>query len=147
MKVPSKIKVAVKVRNGKFASNQNLVRSILESYEGLTIDIEFRKRTNKRSNRQNSYHWGVIIPITQNCIKIEWGEIMGANEVHEFLKHNCNYVEEVNEETGEVLRRVKGTTENSTTDQEQFHENCRRLVKDFFNTKIPLPNEDLTLKF
>ena len=147
MKIPSKITLAVQINNGKFSSNINIIDDILNAYEGHTIDITFKRRSNKRSNNQNSYYWAVIVPITRNCIKNEWGEIWSLEKAHEFLKNNCNYEEIINEDSGEILRRVKSTTENDTKNQEDFHEKCRRLVKDFFNTQIPLPNEDLELKF
>jgi len=147
LKVPKTIKVQVQIKNNRFVSNLPLIRTILESYNNQTIDIEFKKRTNKRSINQNSYYWGVIIPIIQNCIKVEWGEVMGTESVHEFLKHNCNYRKVVNEDTGEVLKVVKSTTENSTVQQETFHDSCRALAKNFFNTVIPLPNQDLKIEF
>ena len=148
MKVPSKIKLPIQIRKGRFASNLNMVRTILEHYNDCAIDVTFSKKTNKRSSRQNAYYWGVIIPIIQNCIKEEWGEVAGSEETNNFLKTNCNFVEVVNEDTGQVLRRVKSSkTENTTIDQEKFHENCRTLALDFFNTEIPLPKTNLTLKF
>jgi len=147
MKIASTIKLPIKIENGKFASYLPTIKQILESYNGHTIDVTFQKRKNKRSNNQNKYYWSVIVPIVQNCIREEWGELHTLEQVHEFLKHNCLFGEVVNKETGEVLRVVKSTTENSTTEQEDYHEKCRRLALDFFNTEIPLPNSEIELKF
>lgn len=147
MKAPKTIKVTVKIKDNKFSSNLPMIRNILESYNNNTIDVIFKKRINKRSTNQNSYYWGVIVPIVQNCIRVEWGEIHSTDQVHEFLKHNCNYRDVVNEDTGEVLKVVKSTTENTTKDQEDFHSNCRNLASSFFNTVIPLPKEDLKIEF
>lgn len=147
MKIPSKITLPVLIKGGKFKSNLNTIGDILAAYEGKTIDITFAKRKNKRTNKQNNYYWGVIVPIFQNCFREEWGEIWDKMDVHEFLKANCNYEELINEDTGEVLRKTKSTTENSTTDQEDFHEKCRQLCDSFFNTEIPLPNEDLKIDY
>lgn len=147
MKVASSIQIPVKITNGKFASNLNLIKQILEHYEGHTIDVTFKKRSNKRSNQQNKYYFSCIVPIFQNAIKEEWAELWSIERVHEFLLTNCNYEELVNEKTGEVLRRTKRSTENTTTEAETFYERCRTLAKDFFNTEIPLPNEEITLEF
>lgn len=147
MKVPSKITVPIKILNGKFASNLNQVRDICTAHEGCLIHVTFHKRKNTRSLNQNSYYWAVIIPIIQNCIKEEWGELWTLDKTHDFLKNNCNFEELINEDTGEVVRRVKSTTENSTVEQEIFHEKCRKLASDFFNTQIPLPNENLEIEF
>jgi len=147
MKVAKKVQLPVKIVNGKFASNLNIISDILKAYNGHTIDVEFKKRINKRSNDQNSYYWAVIVPIFQNCFKEEWGEIWSLKEVHEFLKNNCNYLELVNENTGEIVRKTKSTTENTTIEQEEFHTKCRNLCYDFFNTEIPLPDKKLKLEF
>lgn len=147
MKVASKIKIPVKILNRKFASNQKLISDILTHYEGHTVDITFQKRRNKRSNRQNAYYHGVIVKIFQNSIKEMWGEIWSLAETHEFLKSNCNYVEYVNEDTGKIIRKTKSTTENTTTQQEDFHSRCRQLSETFFNVIIPKPNEEVEIDF
>lgn len=147
MKVPSKITIPTKIINNRFGSNKSLIRSVLESYEGDTIEVTFVKPKNKRTNRQNRYYWSVIVPIIQNCIKNDWGEVVGLDYVNEFLKHNCNFEEVVNEDTGEVLKKVKSSTENNTIQQEEFYSKCRNLAKNFFNTEIPLPNTEIEIKF
>ena len=74
----------------------------------------------------------------------EYGEQISTATAHEFLKANFNYKELVNEETGEILRIPKSTTENRTFEMEEFHEICRQKALEFFNVVIPLPNEQLT---
>ena len=147
MKIANEIKLPVKILNGKFNSNLNIIKDILSHYEGHTIDLIFKKRKNKRSNNQNAYYWSVIVAIFQNSIKEMWGEIWDLKDVHEFLKSNCNYKEYLNENTGEIIRKTISTTENTTTEQELFHEKCRLLSTEFFNTEIPLPNEEIEIKF
>jgi hypothetical protein len=56
-----------------------------------------------------------------------------------------NTIEIINEKTGEVINVPKSTTENSTTDQEEYHLQIRDFLKEWFNVDCPLPNEDLTL--
>ena len=146
MKISSEIKVPVLIKNGKFASNLPLIKEIVNSYEGCTVDVIFKKRKNKRSNNQNAYYWSCIVPIFINCIKEEWGEFWSSEDMHEFLKTNCNYEEVISEDTGLILRKTRSTTDNSTTEQEDFHEKCRRLAHDFFNTEIPLPDNQIEIK-
>jgi len=147
MKVAKSITLPVRILNRAFASNLNIINNIMDAYEGHIINVTFKKRINKRSNSQNAYYWSVIAPIFQNCIQEEWNELMSIQEVHNLLKSNCNYEELVNEETGEIIRRVKSTTENTTVEQEVFHEKCRRLALEYFNTTIPLPDQELKIKF
>ena len=147
MKQPSSITLQVHIKNGRFGSNQPAVVNILKAFEGKTIDITFTKRKVIRSNNQNSYYWGSIVPLWQNLIKVEWGELWGIAAVHEFLKERCNYREKVFEDTGEVIRLPKSTKENSTAEQEVFHSRCRELAMEFFNTEIPLPEKKIKMEF
>ena len=119
----------------------------MDAYNGHIINLTFAKKTNKRSNNQNRYYWAVIIPIFKNAIRESWGELWSIAETHEFLKSNCNYIEFVNEDTGEIIRKVRSTTENTTVIQEEFHEKCRQLCSTFFDTEIPLPDKDLKIEF
>jgi hypothetical protein len=101
----------------------------------------------QRSNNQNAYYHGVIVSIWQNILLTEWGDHYSKQETHEFLKYNCNYIEKVNEQTGEIVRMSKSTTENTTTDQEIFHDRCRKLALEMFGVEIKLPNEAIEMNF
>lgn len=141
-----KISIISNVVNGNLKRNRNLIKSAIESFEGKDIQLTIQLKKKTRSNNQNRYYFGIIIPIFQNCIKVEWGEIMSIEEVHSFLKTNCNYEEKVSDE-GLIVRRIKSTTENTTTQQEEYHSLCRTLAMDYFNTEIPLPNTEIMLDF
>lgn len=139
-----KISIITEIKNGKLIRNQNLIKKAIESFEGKIIVMELKVNRNKRSNNQNRYYWAVIVPIWQNIIETEWGEYYGKNEMNEFLKYNCNFVEKATD-SGEVLRTVKSSTTNDTQEQERFHDATRKLAMDMFNTDIPLPNEQITI--
>ena len=53
MKLPKEITLPVLIKNFKFASNLPTISDLLKAYEGHTVDITFKKRRNKRSNKQN----------------------------------------------------------------------------------------------
>jgi hypothetical protein len=105
------------------------------------ITLTVTRQYKKRSTPQNAYYWGVIIPIWQGIILDEHGESLNNDETHEFLKVNFNYVDAVNEATGEILRMPKSTTKNTTVQQEEYHERCRQAAASMFGVNIPLPNE------
>ncbi|TWP23108.1 hypothetical protein ETU10_08410 [Apibacter muscae] len=142
-----KTTIITSVVNGRIKRNRHLVTKIFQAYEGKNLKLTFESEGKKRSNPQNAYYWGVIVPLIQEGIFNEWGEYMSKEQVHEMLKYNCNYKEIVNENTGEIIRSVRSTSDNSTITQEDYHEKCRRLAFNYFNVEIPLPNEELTLKF
>jgi len=142
-----KITVISEVRGGKLTRNRNLISDIIQSREGKDIEITFSSPTKKRSIKQNSYYWSVIVPIWQKALKESQGEIFNNEEVNYFLKYNFNGDDIINEDTGEALKFAKSSTANTTNDQEEFHKRCRDVAYDMFNIVIPLPNEDLKLKF
>ena len=87
---------------------------------------------------QNNFYWGVLIPTFQDLFRKDWGEIKSV-ETHEILKFQCNYFEKVNENTGEVLRVPKSTTELTTSGFMDFHQNLRQLALDFLTRFCPNP--------
>lgn len=141
-----KIQIKSFVQNGNLKQNRTLIKNAIESFEGKDIMITFEKPKRKRSNSQNNYLWGILYPITQNAIKNEWGEIWSIEKVHDFYKIQFNVIEKVNEETGQVIKLPKSTTENTTIQQEEYHLQIREFLKEWFNVTAALPNENLTLE-
>lgn len=141
-----KIELITSIHNGVFKRNRNLVLDAIKSFEGKEVVIILDKPKKKRSNPQNAYLWGLLYPITQQAIKTEWGEIWSVNKVHEFYKLQFQFTEKVNEETGEIVKMPKSTTENTTTQQEEYHLQIRQFLKEWFNVDAPLPNEDLKIE-
>jgi uncharacterized protein Veg len=134
------------VRHGSFHRSINRIREAIRSYEGKTLTLSLKVARKERSNQQNSYYWAVIVVIWKKLIQDEWGEFFTSKEVHEFLKYNCNYLEKIDTETGEILRVSKSTTENSTVEQEEFHSHARDLAMRMFGTEIPLPEEQIKIE-
>lgn len=140
-----KIEVTTSIQNGLFKRNRNIVLDAIKSFNGFDVVLTIAKAKKKRSNNQNAYYWGLLIPLTQNAIKTEWGEIWSKEKTHDFYKLHFNYVEKVNENTSEVIKIPKSTTDNTTTQQEEYHAQIREFLKDWFNVTAPLPNEGLEL--
>lgn len=137
------IEITTSIVNGRFKRNQNLVNDAIRSFEGKTITITLKVQRKERSISQNNYYWGVIVTIWRKLIQTEWGEFFSIDETHEFLKYNCNYIEKVDENTGEIIRLSKSTKDNSTTEQEEFHSRARTLAYEYFQCEIPLPKEQI----
>jgi len=86
------------------------------------------------------------VPLIRQGLKDATGELFDATETHEFLKSQFCYKELVNESTGEIVKLPKSTTDNTTTEMEEFHEKIRVFSSEFLGIKIPLPNEELKLE-
>ena len=141
----NKITITTEVHNGQIKRNRNLVLEAIQSFEGKTINITIERQTKKRSNSQNAYYHGILIPILRGCIKDAWSETWSSQKAHDFCKMQFNFKEKINEETGEIIRLPKSTTENTTTAQEEFHHEIRSFIKEWFSVDCPLPNEEITL--
>ncbi|WP_396195906.1 recombination protein NinB [Flavobacterium sp.] len=133
------------VKNGTLTRNTNLIKDAIQTFEGKQIVIKIEKAKKKRSTPQNSYLWGVVVPIVQNTLK-EVGHTLTKDQTHDLLK--LKFLKEtliVDESTGETIERIKSTTELSTSQMMDYFAGIREWIFDFFGVTIPEPNQDLTL--
>ncbi len=134
------------VKNGTLTRNRNLIKDAIATFEGKQIVIKIEKAKKKRSTQQNRFYHGIIIPIVQNCLK-EAGHIMTNESTHDLIK--LKFLKEalfVNEETGEVIERIKSTTELSTSQFMDLLAEINNFTFEYFGVSLPSPNDDLTLK-
>ena len=134
------------VKNGTLTRNVNLIKDAIQTFEGKQIVIKIEKFKKKRSTQQNRFYYGVIIPIVQNCLK-EAGHVMTNESTHDLIK--LKFLKEtlfVNETTGEVIERIKSTTELSTSQFMDLLAEINNFTFEYFGVSLPSPNDDLTLK-
>ena len=134
------------VKNGTLIRNVNLIKDAIQTFEGRQIIIKIEKAKKKRSTQQNRFYYGVIIPIVQNCLK-EAGHVMTTESTHDLIK--LKFLKEtlfVNETTGEVIERIKSTTELSTSQFMDLLAEINNFTFEYFGVSLPSPNDDLTLK-
>ena len=134
------------VKKGILTRNRNLIKDAIVTFEGKQVVIKIEKFKKKRSTQQNRFYYGVIIPIVQNCLK-EAGHIMTSESTHDLIK--LKFLKEtlfVNETTGEVIERIKSTTELSTSQFMDLLAEINNFTFEYFGVSLPSPNDDLTLK-
>ena len=117
----------------------------LKTWKDCRVKLTVEKAYKKRSSMQNAYYWGVIIQIWHDIILEEWQEDWSKERTHDFLKMHFLTEEKVNENTGEVLKIPLSTTEQTTTELEEYFSRCRNAAFEMFNVIIPLPNEQTEL--
>lgn len=140
-----RIEIKSKVIGGKLKRNLPLITQAIKSFEGKEITLVIKRATKQRSNNQNAYYWGVIIPVSQQAVLDQWGEVWNKDKTHEFFKSKFCIDEKVNKETGELVNIPKSTTELTTTEMEEYHIQIRQFINEWFNCEIPLPNENLQM--
>ena len=141
-----KVSINCNIENGKISTNRKVLERSIKEFDCKRVTITIEKAKKKRSNGQNAYYFGVVVPMIKNALNESYGEKFGTQEIHEFLKQKFNGVEVVNEETGEVLIIAKSTTENTTSDFMDYLAEIKTFGEEFLNIDIPEPNEQLTLE-
>lgn len=142
------IEIDTRIEGGQFRQNKDFIRDAIKEFEGKEIQIIFKRKYKKRSAEQNSFYWGVWVPIIQRAIRDTWGEFKSPSEIHEILKTNCNYDEKVNENTGEFIKVSKSSTDLNTYEWEsEFKDKIQQFVLEWFNVVLPIPDEQLKINY
>jgi len=117
------------IENGKLKLvNQELFRRYLHSLIG-EVELIVRKWKKRRTNNQNSYYWGVVIPIL--CESLGYSD----EEMHEALKWKF-----LRNKEREKLPTVKSTASLSTIEFKNYIEEIVRWASQD-GIIIPDPNQ------
>lgn len=108
-----------------------VVKDFLLSLAGEEVDVQIGKHYKPRTEKENRYYWGVIIPIVAEEIGEENKDI-----VHSSLQVAVGHSKKV------LNREVPlGTSDLSTAEFEEYATKARMFASKFLNVYIPLPNE------
>ena len=141
-----KYEIRSTVENGILKRNRNLLIDAIKSFEGKQVIVTIEKAKKKRSNPQNSFWHGVVIPIMQQALK-DVGHLMTNEQTHELLKLRFLKETILVNESGEYIERVKSTTELTTTQFMELISDVQRFAVEYFNVIVPDPNSDISLNF
>jgi hypothetical protein len=99
--------------------------------------LSFERVKQSRSQAQNKYYWGVIVP----TLASEFGYF--KDEMHELLRKKFLGYTKENPISGEVEMFAMSTTKLNTAEMEVYLENIRTWALSEFSVYLPLPNEIL----
>lgn len=122
------------------------MQDALLAFEGKEFQITLEKKKKSRSLNQNSYWWGVVIPMVREGLK-EQGMKLSKEETHELLKAKFLQKEVVNENTGEVFKYVSGSSELTTSGFMDFIAEVQQFSAEYLSVNIPAPNEQVNIEF
>lgn len=139
------------VNNQPVISQKTVLKALMQSFGDQPFQLTIEKRSKKRSNLQNDYYWGCCIPAVIDGL-IDNGypkSELNSEVVHLMLREKFLRCELVSEQTGEVISRIKSTTELSTIDFIVFIEDIQRWASEILNIYIADPNSqaEMPLKF
>lgn len=151
------------IKDGKihYTHLKDFIAAVMGKFkEGERFVVIYKKAYKKRSSKQNGYYWAVIIncflqgfeetnghPLCDEYANVITGEILQiplsredqANKAHGILKALFNRDPDND--------NIKSTTDNSTTQQEEYHEYCREYIRFAYDTGVPLPGEQAEINF
>jgi hypothetical protein len=118
-----------------FNSKSDKVRlnETLKGLKPIPYRVEIKVDMDKRSNRQNRYFHGVMLPILSEHTGYT------PNEIKALLKGMfLTYTIELK---GLEFELIKNTSDLDTKEMEEFLEKCRMFSAIELDCQIPLPNE------
>jgi hypothetical protein len=142
-----KYEINSEVKDGKLARNRNLILNAFNALNNCKITITIQKQKKSRTSPQNRFYWGVVVELVKQGLK-DAGHMLNTNDTHELLK--LRFLKEtlmVNEQTGEIVERVKSTSELTTTQMMDYIAEIQIFSAEYLGIEIPDPNEELTLNF
>lgn len=112
---------------------------------GKTVKLTITAKGKKRSNPQNRYYHGVVVPLIKDAL-IDLGHDVDEDDTHYFLKGKFNSVE-IENKSGITEEMPGSTAKLSTFEFEAYLDRIRMWAAQFLNIYIPLPNEPMNIDF
>lgn len=144
-----KIAINTTITNGKITGNRNLLSKAIQTFEGSKITITLERFRKKRSNNQNRFYYGVVIPLVQDGLKEATGEVRGADSIHYniLLPLFAPTRDITNKDTGEIFSERITSSEMTTTEFMTFIKEIQKWAAEFLGIDIPDPNSELQIEF
>lgn len=136
-----------KISNNKFIPHSKAV--LLERLQELNekeVELHIREARSKRSNNQNSYLHGVIIPMIRKRLEeLGYTSKQGTKPTNLDTKELLKSVflkDYITDKEGSEIEFTKSTASLNTQEAEEFFEEVRDWAHRELDLTIPLPNED-----
>lgn len=129
----------------KITNRKGFDRDIQDYFNGKEVVITIEKKKSKRSDPQNRYFHGVIIPIVKSALlDLGFEEAKSSEWVKDFIKFNCLIKEYISAE-GEVIKSLGKTSQLTKSEFADMVADVQRWAADKLNIYIPDPGEQTVL--
>lgn len=117
----------------------------LHDFIGKEVRITVERKA-KRSNQQNRFFHGVVLPIIKShMVDHGWKEAKSSEWVKDYVKFHCLVKEVVNEDTGECEKTLGKTSELSTSEFKDMIADVQQFCAEKWDLYIPDPGEQMLL--
>jgi hypothetical protein len=120
------------------------------AFAGKDIEVIFRRPRKQRSNEQNRYYWGAVIPAILQGFRdlgndVQPGNPEDAEVIHQYLKARFLPPREVADAAGEAHRLPGSTAGLSTAQFMDYIAAVQQFAAEYLNVNIPDPGEQIML--
>lgn len=144
-----KIEITTSIVDGSFKRNRNLVLKAIRHFEGKDVVLTLARPRKTRTNPQNAFYWGIVLPLVQQGLLDATGELRGVNDIHDkiLLPMFAPINEIVNKSTGEILEERITSSVMTTTQFCGYIKDIQKWSAEFLGTDIPDPEEQPMMDF
>jgi len=114
--------------------------------ESKEYQIFIKEKKRNRSNGQNRYYRGVVLPLILRGLRNAGFDIYTKDEAHDIVKVKFLKTE-IENESGEFISTFKSTKDMTTKDFKEFIDNVQYWASEYLNEYIPSPNESQDIEF
>ena len=141
-----KITIETKIVDGRMTTNRERIQEVFRAFSGERLLITIEKPKKKRSNEQNAYWWGVMVPIWQNALKAagmsrskEDTHVLIGDLIRQKYGHSPLHVEI--EIDGKIYEERRGTSSLTTSEFNELMSYAQDFAMEVFGVNVPSPNE------
>lgn len=136
--------VFVHISNNQI-TNKKLIKQAFDCLKDGRYEVTIESK-NHRSNQQNRYYFGSVIPLVKEGLKeIGYREITTNEQVHDLMKSMFLKKQIANEITGEVLESIGSTTELSTIEFNEYIDRIAQFSAEYLSIEILPPNTQVPM--
>ena len=122
------------------AAEERELSALLARMEGKPVVVTVKEVKRRRSNDQNGYYWGVVVPAVTAMFR-DAGNYVDENDTHEFLKLRVGKISRVIvTPDGEVHKSLGSTAKLSVSEFADYVARVRAWAAEH-GCDIPEPNE------
>lgn len=135
--------------DGRIEIPKRARKEIAATFAGKTAEVRIRQARRKRSDQQNRYYWGTVIPLIVQALYDLGNEDVRPNHkdstdlVHAFLKSKFLPPIVVADARGEALELPSSTSKQTTSEMMDYITQIQQWAAECLSLNIPDPGEQL----
>ena len=129
--------------DGKIQVAKSFREDVGRVFAGKKISVSVTRKKSKRSNRQNSYYWAVVVVMIRERVRELTGELWTNESIHDWLKVKFNSKEVIFNDVVETI--PKRSSELMVGQFMDYLAKIRTWAMDVLDLDIPEPNSQTEL--